>query len=180
MVVGLGAGLLILTSILLMTMALACLHRRQKMISKLESQVKWKKSWRVLLDPSPRQINYHCTIEYSLHVARYSKFSLSYHKHLPPNIPIPQPSFHKKLPSLSTFSQQLYDAPNGYTPTTTPPKLSAEDWELHPSQVLVEARLGHGTFGEVFRGMIHGGAGLCKSRGPLSLNGVAIKLLKSE
>lgn len=56
----------------------------------------------------------------------------------------------------------------------------AEGWELHPSQVLVETRLGHGTFGDVFKGMIRGGVGLYKSSGPLSLNGVAIKLLKSE
>ena len=44
----------------------------------------------------------------------------------------------------------------------------------------METRLGHGTFGDVFKGMIRGGVGLYKSNGPLSLNGVAIKLLKSK
>ncbi len=64
----------------------------------------------------------------------------------------------------------------GMTPTRCPP----ENWELHPSQVLVETRLGHGTFGDVFKGMVRGGVGLYKSNGPLRLNHVAIKLLRSE
>lgn len=44
----------------------------------------------------------------------------------------------------------------------------------------METRLGHGMFGDVFKGMIRGGVGLYRSAGPLSLNGVAIKLLKSK
>ena len=39
MVVGLGSGMLIITSLILMIMALACLHHKQKMVAKLESQV---------------------------------------------------------------------------------------------------------------------------------------------
>jgi hypothetical protein len=39
MVVGLGSGMLIITSMVLMVMALLCLHHKQKMVEKLESQV---------------------------------------------------------------------------------------------------------------------------------------------
>ena len=59
-------------------------------------------------------------------------------------------------------------------------KFSTEEWELHPSQVLVETRLGHGSFGDVFKGMIRGGVGLYKFKGPPCLNSVAIKLLQSK
>ncbi len=38
-VVGLGSGMLIVTSLGLMIMALSCLHHKQKMVSTLESQV---------------------------------------------------------------------------------------------------------------------------------------------
>ncbi len=97
-------------------------------------------------------------------------------------------SLHKRLPqgsAFSSFSQQfsLASSNEDYTSPNSPlkaPAMCPEDWELHPSQVLVETRLGHGTFGDVFKGMVRGGVGLYKSKGPLNLNGVAIKLLKSK
>ena len=100
-----------------------------------------------------------------------------------------QPNLHKRLPQGSAFSftQQfssvvpsLVGSDDLATPISPLKPMTSADWELHPSQVLVETRLGHGTFGDVFKGMVRGGVGLYKSKEPLCLNGVAIKLLKSE
>lgn len=57
---------------------------------------------------------------------------------------------------------------------------SPDEWELHPSQILVEGRLGQGVFGEVFRGVVRGGVGLYKCNGPHCLGEVAIKLCKGN
>lgn len=136
-VVGLGCGMMVLTSIVLMVMALSCLHRKQQMVSKLESQ----------------------------------------------------PSLRKHLSQFTPFTQQLCDplsmgtnSPSSLppSPTKSPPPPPPEDWELHPSLVLVETRMGHGTFGDVFKGMVRGGVGLYQSRSPLYMNNVAIKLLKTN
>ena len=54
---------------------------------------------------------------------------------------------------------------------------SAEDWELHPCQIVVENKLGQGGFGDVYQGTIRGGVGIYKSNGPPIMR-VAVKILR--
>ena len=51
------------------------------------------------------------------------------------------------------------------------PLACADEWELSPSNVIIEARLGEDMFGEVYRGRVQG----VKDTGPKT---VAIKMLK--
>ena len=63
-----------------------------------------------------------------------------------------------------------------------PPTLlqkSAEDWELHPCQIVVENKLGQGGFGDVYQGTIRGGVGIHKSNGPPIMR-VAVKILRGK
>ena len=63
-----------------------------------------------------------------------------------------------------------------------PPTLlqkSAEDWELHPCQIVVENKLGQGGFGDVYQGTIRGGVGIYKSNGPPIMR-VAVKILRGR
>ena len=95
-----------------------------------------------------------------------------------------QPSLRKTISPLATPSKQPssfqtpkphFQGGNSYSNTSL--TKSSSEWELHPAQIVVEDKLGHGVFGDVFSGTIRGGIGLYKSNGPHSMT-VAIKLLK--
>lgn len=61
--------------------------------------------------------------------------------------------------------------------------LTTDEWEVPPSQVIVEDCLGEGAFGEVYKGIIRGAMSNPKVRPALKNNictPVAIKLLKCE
>ncbi len=54
------------------------------------------------------------------------------------------------------------------------PLLNVDTWELHPGSVVLQTKLGHGAFGDVYQGVVR--------RGPEEIDGVdggmAIKVLK--
>ncbi len=49
-------------------------------------------------------------------------------------------------------------------------------WELHPGSVVLETKLGHGAFGDVYQGVVRRGAEEIDEGD----GGVAIKVLKGE
>jgi hypothetical protein len=61
------------------------------------------------------------------------------------------------------------------------PKLQLDDWEVPPSDIIVDVSLGEGAFGEVYKGFLKGPI-TCSKVKPKYRNGVhvsvAIKLLK--
>ena len=70
------------------------------------------------------------------------------------------------------------------TPTSIEPLLGLTDeWEVSPSEVIVEDSLGEGAFGEVYKGTLKGPI-LCSKVRPSQRKAVctdvAIKLLKSK
>ena len=61
--------------------------------------------------------------------------------------------------------------------------ISTDEWELPPSQVIVESTLGEGAFGEVYKGTVKGP--LSNPKVPMAVKSaicipVAIKLLKCK
>ena len=102
----------------------------------------------------------------------------SNHSLSPPPI---QPTLHKSLPSTSSCSlSNISELEPDRIKSNSFINSSALELELHPSQILIDTRLGHGKFGDIFKGMIRGGVGLYKYRGPTSSNNVAIKPLKCK
>ena len=69
------------------------------------------------------------------------------------------------------------------TTPTGEPLLMADEWEVPPSELIVEQSLGEGAFGEVYKGILKGPIACTKVR-PTQRKAVftevAIKLLKSE
>lgn len=70
---------------------------------------------------------------------------------------------------------------NVTTPTEEP--LLTDEWEVSPGEIIVEASLGEGAFGEVYKGILKGPIACSKVR-PSQRKAVfievAIKLLKSK
>ena len=80
-------------------------------------------------------------------------------------------------PTKTTFQSPKLLFQGGKPFTSNSLKKSAEDWELHPCQIIVEENLGQGGFGEVYQGTIRGGVGLYKSNCPQIMR-VAVKVLR--
>ena len=93
-----------------------------------------------------------------------------------------QSSFRKTMSPVTTPTKLSYQSPKlhfqgGNSLPTVSLQKSAEDWELHPCQIVVENELGQGRFGDVYQGTIRGGVGIYKSNGPQIMR-VAIKILR--
>lgn len=74
------------------------------------------------------------------------------------------------------FSETHFQGANPYNSVSL--MKTDKHWELHPSQVVIETKLGHGAFGDVFQGRLKGGVGTLNFESHTT--SVAVKLLKSE
>ena len=95
-----------------------------------------------------------------------------------------QSNFQKTISPVTTPTKLSYQSPKlhfqGGNPIPSVSfKKSAEDWEFHPCQIIVENKLGQGGFGDVYEGTIRGGVGIYKSNGPQIMR-VAVKILKGS
>ena len=96
-----------------------------------------------------------------------------------------QSSLRKTMSPVTTApTKPSYQSPKiqfqgGKSPPPVSLQKSAEDWELHPCQIVVENKLGQGGFGDVYQGTIRGGVGIYKSNGPQIMR-VAVKILRGK
>ena len=97
---------------------------------------------------------------------------------------IQQSKLQKSISPATTPTKASYQSPklhfqggNPYPPFSL--KKSAQDWELHPCQIIVEDKIGQGGFGDIYEGTIRGGIGLYKCNGPQIMR-VAVKILRGE
>ena len=93
-----------------------------------------------------------------------------------------QQSLQKAISPPTTPTKFSYQSPKPHFKGGNPYPSSllsktAEDWELHPCQIIVEDKLGQGVFGDVYQGTIRGGVGVYKSNGPQIMR-VAVKILR--
>ena len=88
-----------------------------------------------------------------------------------------QPNFNNSLHTTPTKAPFKSSEPHfqGGNPYQSVSQIKTDkQWELHPSQVVIETKLGHGGFGDVFQGSLKAGVGYTH------LKSVAVKLLKCE
>ncbi len=57
------------------------------------------------------------------------------------------------------------------------PLMGSNSWELSPNGIVLETKLGHGAFGDVYRGVIQRGA---EETDGINENKIAIKILKGK
>ena len=85
-------------------------------------------------------------------------------------------------PLFNTMSMGSFPAPAKHHPPP-PVGVPVDDWEVSPSDIVVDESLGEGAFGEVYKGFLKGPL-TCNKVKPSYRNavhvGVAIKLLKGR